>query len=211
MTVLGIAGSPRKNGNSTLLLKEALRSAQQEGTETELILLTEKEIKPCDSCWSCLKTHKCHITDDMQEIYEKLEAASGIIISSPTHNGSISSICQAFSERCMCLFHMKTDGKAPLHSGKYSILSGKSGGSIVTGRRRGVQGALDVLNFYFLIHRMVLTHGGVAGFCQSIKPGAIIDEDKDAVAMAKELGKAVVANINQSAVAKGAYIGGKYA
>ncbi|MBI2831414.1 MAG: flavodoxin family protein [Chloroflexi bacterium] len=192
MKILGIAGSPRKNGNSTLLLKEALRSAEQEGAETELILLREKDITPCDGCWTCFKTYKCHIKDDMQEIYQKLEAADGLIIGSPTHISSVSSICQAFLERSRCLIRMKEEDEVFVHSDKVSLLMGKPGGSIVTGRRRGVQTALEVLNFFLLMHRMVLTHAGVAGFCQSTKPGAIKDEDKYAVEMAAELGRAVV-------------------
>ncbi len=199
MKVLGIAGSPRKNGNSTLLVTEALKSAQRRGAETELILLREKEITPCDGCWTCFKTHKCHIKDGMQEIYPKLQAADGIIIGSPTHIGNVSSICQAFLERSRCLTRMKQDGDVFVHAGKVSRLAGKVGGSIVTGRRRGVQGALDVLNFYLLLHRMVVTHAGVAGFCQSLEPGAIRDEDKYAVMMATELGKVVVSYIKKLA------------
>lgn len=202
MKVLGIAGSPRKNGNSTLLITEALKSAQRRGAETELILLREKEIKPCDACWSCSKTHKCRIRDGMQEIYQMLLAADGIIIGSPTHIGNVSSICQAFMERCRCLTRMKQDGDVFVHAGKGSRLAGKVGGSIVTGRRRGVQGALDVLNFYLLLHRMVVTHAGVAGFCQSIEPGAIKDEDPYAVEMAAELGSAVVTYIKKLAPGK---------
>jgi len=199
MKVLGIAGSPRKNGNTLFLIKEALRSAQEEGAETELLALREKEIKPCDGCWSCRKTGKCHINDDMQEIYEKLKAADGIILGSPTYVGNVTSICQAFLERCTCLIRMKTEGDKVLHSDKTSALSDKAGGSIVTGRRRGVQGALDVLNFFMMMHLMVITHAGVAGFCQSLEPDVIKDEDKDAVAMSAELGKVVVANIKKFA------------
>ncbi len=202
MKVLGIAGSPRKNGNSTFLIKEALRSAQEEGAETELILLWGKEIKPCDGCWSCRKTGKCHINDDMQEIYEKLKAADGIILGSPTYVGNVTSTCQAFLERCTCFIKMKTEGDKVLHSDKTSTLSGKAGGSIVTGRRRGVQGAMDVLNFFLMMHLMVITHAGVAGFCQGLEPGVIKDEDKDAVDMAAELGKVVVSNIKKFSPAK---------
>lgn len=202
MKVLGIAGSPRKNGSTTLLVKEALSSAQKEGAETELILLREKDIKPCDGCWSCFKAGRCHIKDDMQEIYEKLIAADGIIIASPTHCGNVSSRCAAFWERCFCLFQWKmVDGKF-IHVGKTSLLEDKVGASIVTGRRRGVQGALDILNFNLLGHRMILTHPGVAGFCQSIKPGAIKDEDKVAVAMAAEVGKVVVTYIRKLSPSK---------
>ncbi len=193
MKILGIAGSPRPNGNSTLLVREALRAAGEAGAETELFLLREKkDLRHCLGCWTCLKTGKCCQPDDMREIYLKLEAADGIIIGSPSHAGSVSSLCQVMLERSVCLFRFESGGDRPLHTGKNSVLSGKVGGSIVTGRRRGVQGPLDTLNYFFLMHRIVLAHAGVAGFCQSLEPGAIAREDKDAVNMAAELGKIVV-------------------
>ena len=71
------------------------------------------------------------------------------------------------------------------------------GGSIVTGRRRGVQGALDTLNFGMMTHGVIIPHAGVAGFCQSLEQPAIQNEDKYAVAMAAEMGKAVVKYIKK--------------
>ncbi len=202
MKVIGIAGSPRRNANSTFLLEEALRGAREEGADTELILIREKEIKPCEACWSCQKTGRCRIEDDLQEIMEKLEAADGIILASPTHVGNISSICQAFLERTHSAIRMKEVNGKLVNVGKTSTLGGKVGGSIVTGRRRGVQGALDVLNYALLMRNMVVAHAGVAGFCKSMEPGAIKDEDKDAVAMARELGTVVATYIKKLALSK---------
>lgn len=202
MKILGFAGSPRKNGNSTLLLREALNAARQEGAETELIHLVDKDIRHCEGCWSCNKTGRCKIKDDMQEFYDKLEAADGVIVASPTYVGAVTSTCQAFLERTVCLLQMRMEGDRLSHVGKSSSLSGKAGGAIVTGRRRGVQGPLDALNFFFLMHRMVLVHAGVAGFSQSMKPGGIAEEDKPAVAMAAELGRVVVAEIKSRAAAR---------
>ena len=87
----------------------------------------------------------------------------------------------------------------PLHTDKFSVLTGKPGGAIVTGRRRGVQGALDALHFGMLTHGVILPHGGVAGFCFSLDPEAVKDEDPYAVAMAAEVGRAVVKYIKKLA------------
>ena len=54
--VLGILCSPRKGGNTEILLKEALASAVERGAETELLIIYDKEIKPCDGCYACQKT-----------------------------------------------------------------------------------------------------------------------------------------------------------
>lgn len=65
MKVVGIVGSPRRGGNTELLVNEALKAAGEEGIETELITLVDKIIKPCDGCRVCRRTGECHIEDDL--------------------------------------------------------------------------------------------------------------------------------------------------
>jgi multimeric flavodoxin WrbA len=84
MKILGICGSPRK-GNTEFLLRKALKAAREKGAETELILLREKRVEHCDGCSKCEKTGECHIRDDMQEIYNKLEDADAIVLASPNY------------------------------------------------------------------------------------------------------------------------------
>ena len=202
MKVLGIAGSPRHGSNSTFLLKEALGAAQKEGAETEIIMLKDKNIKHCDGDWTCAETGKCDIEDDMQEIYKKLEDTDGIIVASPTQYGTVSALYQTFIERTLPLMRQKMKDGVPLHVEKFSALTGKPGGAIVTGRRRGVQGALDTLHFALLTHGVIIPHGGVAGFCFSLDPEAIKEEDIYAIAMAAEVGRAVVNYIKKLAPSK---------
>ena len=71
--VLGIVGSPRSNGNTERLVGEALKTSAEKGAETELIKLTDKEIKPCDACLSCRKNGECRIKDGFQKIFEKMK------------------------------------------------------------------------------------------------------------------------------------------
>ncbi len=199
MKVLGIAGSPREFSNSTFLLKTALKAAELEGAETELVLLREKNIKHCDGSWTCAETGKCDIEDDMQELYIKLAEADGIISASPTQFGTVSSLHQSFWERTLALLRQKIKDGIPLHIDKFSALTGKPGGAIVTGRRRGVQGALDTIHFGFLTHGIIIPHGGVAGFCLSLTGETIKNDDPYAVAMSAEVGKAVVKYIRKLA------------
>ena len=70
--VLGISGSPRRNGNSELLIREFMRGAEAGGHKTKLVILSELKISPCTSCGSCQKTGKCIIDDDMQLMHKKL-------------------------------------------------------------------------------------------------------------------------------------------
>ena len=85
MKVLGIGCSPRKGGNTDILLGEALAGAQQNGAEVEQLSIRELDIKPCDGCYSCAKKGKCKIKDDMQLVYDKMLAADGIIFSVPIY------------------------------------------------------------------------------------------------------------------------------
>jgi len=81
--VLGIAGSPRRGGNTDLLLEEALRGAAGWGVEVETIVLSDLDITPCQHCDACFEKGVCRIKDDMQMVYGKLEEADGVVLSFP--------------------------------------------------------------------------------------------------------------------------------
>ena len=87
--IVGIVGSPRRGRNSEFLVNEALKTAAEEGAETELISLAGKEIKPCDACQRCRdKNVDCHIQDDLAPIFKKMLEADGIILATPVYVGS---------------------------------------------------------------------------------------------------------------------------
>jgi multimeric flavodoxin WrbA len=98
MKILGICGSPRK-GNTEFLLREALKAAREKGAGTELILLREKRIEHCDGCLKCDETGECHIRDDMQEIYKKLEDADAIVLASPSYYENVTGLFKDFIDR----------------------------------------------------------------------------------------------------------------
>ena len=66
MKVLGIIGSPRKNGNTDIMVTEALKAAAKNGAETQKLYLTDFDLKPCDGCKTCFETGECHIPDDLK-------------------------------------------------------------------------------------------------------------------------------------------------
>ena len=75
MKVIGIVGSPRKNGNTEILTKHTLKAIAEEGLDTELIRLAGLDIQPCDGCNVCREEEKCHIDDDLFPIYEKMASS----------------------------------------------------------------------------------------------------------------------------------------
>ncbi|MBN2543995.1 flavodoxin family protein [bacterium] len=97
--VLGIAASPRKEGNSSTLLKIALDGIKDKGFETEFLFLQDYNFKPCIECNSCIKTGKCVQEDDMQKLYPKLEEAIGIIFSTPIFFYGIPGYAKCFIDR----------------------------------------------------------------------------------------------------------------
>ena len=83
--VLGIVGSPRKGGNTHILVSEILRGARRMGARTELVSLGNLRIKECDGCHTCWETETCTINDGMKGIYKKLMDSDCIILATPMY------------------------------------------------------------------------------------------------------------------------------
>ena len=90
-TVLVLKGSPRKNGNSSVLADQAAEGARQKGAEVASFRIDEMDIRPCDACDFCQDTNGiCVIKDDMQALYPKIRDAHAIVIASPIYWFTIS-------------------------------------------------------------------------------------------------------------------------
>ena len=113
MKILGIAGSPRRNGNTDLLLAELLRGAISKGADVKTIYLSKLKFTPCEHCDSCLKEGKCRIQDDMQNIYAELEQADVIVLASPVQFLGPPAQVKAMIDRCQCLWARKYVLKIP--------------------------------------------------------------------------------------------------
>jgi len=111
--VLGILGSPRRGGNTDLLLEEALKGAEAEGAEVELLRLSDYTITPCRECHGCDETGQCVILDDMEKIYPKLLEADIIILGSPIFFYGISGWAKSLVDRCQALWSKKYLVKDP--------------------------------------------------------------------------------------------------
>jgi len=144
--IIGIVGSPRKGGNTELLVKEALSAAEGEGAETELILLAGKTIKSCDGYRSCRETKRCHIQDDdLPPIFDKMLQADGIVLASPVYFGSATPEIKALIDRV---------GYWGGSMGR--VFENKVGGPIVVARRAGQNFTFAQLMFFFMIMGMIV-------------------------------------------------------
>lgn len=110
--VVALNGSARKGGNTAILLRYVLKELEQEGIETELIELSGAKIHGCLACRKCSarKDRRCSQTGDMGNVYiEKMEAADGILLGSPTYVADISPEIKALMDRA-CLVSKANGG-----------------------------------------------------------------------------------------------------
>jgi multimeric flavodoxin WrbA len=147
MRLLGIGCSPRKNGNTEILVKEALKVAVEAGWQTDLFLMSEKKVAPCDACEAC-RPGDCIIDDDMQELYKLMDLANGIIFASPVYFGNVSAQAKAIMDRTFALL------------GKRSLRD-KIAGAIVATRRVGAVQARSLIYSFFIGHGMIVADGGI--------------------------------------------------
>jgi multimeric flavodoxin WrbA len=99
MKVLGIAGSPRRGGNTDLLLAELMKGAADKGAEVKTIVLSGLKFVPCTHCDSCLKEGSCVVKDDMQDIYKEFEQADIIVLASPIQFSGITAHLKGMIDR----------------------------------------------------------------------------------------------------------------
>jgi len=100
--ILGIVGSKRKNGNTSILVQAALEEAQAEGAKTELLFLSDYDFTDCTGCEGCAKDYHCVVDDGMQQIYPKILKADGIVLGSPTYFYNLTALMKAFIDRLYC-------------------------------------------------------------------------------------------------------------
>jgi len=111
--VLGIAGSPRRDGNTDMLLAEVMRGAASQGAEVKTIILNDLKITPCQHCDACLEKGKCKVQDDMQMVYKELEQADRIVLASPIHFMGVTAQTKAMIDRFQALWARKYILKVP--------------------------------------------------------------------------------------------------
>jgi multimeric flavodoxin WrbA len=148
MKVLGISGSPRRGGNTDILLETALEILASEGFETELLSLADRPIKPCVACRGCFAsdTVRCVQEDPAFDgILDKFAAADGFLLGSPVYFGSASPQIMALLDRVGYVAR-----KHP------QLLRRKAGAAIVVARRAGQNFTFAQLNYFFLINEMIV-------------------------------------------------------
>lgn len=185
MKVLGIMGSPRINGNTDLLLDEALEGARSQPAEVEKIIVDKLKIAPCREYYGCLRDGNCVIRDDMDDIYPKLVAADAVIVASPVFFYAVSAQLKALIDRCQALwarkYVLKTLG-GPLRRGAFIAVGATRGERLFEGPVLTVRYFFKAINAEYADELLV----------RGIDERGEIKEHPTALAGAYELGKRLV-------------------
>ncbi|MRG77358.1 MAG: flavodoxin family protein [ANME-2 cluster archaeon] len=149
MKVIAFNGSPRKKGNTAMLINSVFDELQKEGIETEFLQLGGKDIKGCLGCMKCfeLQNNTCVTRKDdiFNEYFQKMIEADGIIIGSPTYFSNVSSEVKALIDRA---------GLVSIANGY--LIKHKVGAAVVAVRRAGATDAFDAINKFFLINQVIV-------------------------------------------------------
>ncbi len=148
MKVVAFNGSPRKSGNTAILIKQVFGELEKNGIETELIQLGGKKIKGCIACGKCFenKNKRCIFNDDiLNECLEKMIEADGIIIGSPTYFANVTTEVKALIDR---------SGFVAIANDR--MLKRKIGAAVVAVRRAGAANVFDAINKLFMINQMIV-------------------------------------------------------
>lgn len=148
MNVLAINCSPRKEGNTEILLKEVLKPIEEAGIETAFFQLGGKVINGCKNCLMCRKyaDGKCHQNNEaINECIQQMIKADAIIIGSPTYFSDLTTETKAL-----------IDVAGYVTGGIGNPLKHKIGAAVVAARRAGGIAAFDSINHFFLIKEMIV-------------------------------------------------------
>ncbi len=182
MKVIGINGSPKKEGNTSILIKTVFEELEKEGIETEIINIGSKPISGCLACGKCRENmdNKCVIKNDIvNKALEKAKDADGIILGSPVYFADVSSQMKAFIDRF---------GMVGLVNG---ILKRKVGASVVAVRRAGALPAFHSMNSLFTISEMMTVGSTYWNMGYGRTPGEV-NKDEEGLQTMRNLGKNMV-------------------
>lgn len=170
MKAAAINGSPRKKGNTEILLRKVLEPLLSAGWNTELIQLGGKKIRGCTACYRCFKTKdaRCSVKVDVfNECFEKMLTAQAIILGTPTYFTDVSPEMKGLLDRAG-LVSVANDG----------LLRGKIGAAVVAVRRGGGTHAFDTINHMFLMSGAIIPGSTYWNLGFGLEKGEVMGDDE---------------------------------
>ena len=177
MKVVAFNGSPRRDGNTAILIGRVFRELEKEGIETELVSLADTVVRGCTACEKCAETRdrRCGVgSDGANACLEKMLAADGILLGSPVYFQDVTPEMKALIDR---------SGYVARANGR--MLKNRIGAALATLRRSGGTCALDTMNHFFLANQMVIVGRAVA-FGREIGE---VEKDREGMELVELLGQ----------------------
>jgi multimeric flavodoxin WrbA len=187
MKVIAFNGSPRVDGNTDILLREALRAVEESGHEIRMFRLNDMTIKPCQDCGGCESTGICIYDDDMSQIYAAIREAERIVLASPVFFFALSAQSKIMVDRCQAFWCEKYLLKKPIPGGPY----GRKGLLLLIGGMKkeiGIQCSEETAKAFF--RTISVSEHRTLSFLGVDSKGAILEHPtalKDAYAEGKAL------------------------
>jgi len=170
MNVLAVSGSPRPEGNTARLLRTVCDVLEGEGIATEVYQLGGNAVRGCTGCYACAENQdgRCVLPDDaVSECFEKMKAADGILLGSPTYFADVTTEMKALVDRAGFVARVNGD-----------LLRRKVGAAVVAVRRGGAVHVFDTLNHFFLISGMVVPGSIYWNLGFGLKPGEVEGDEE---------------------------------
>ena len=164
MKVLILNGSPKPDGNTAIAIEEMRKVFAEEGVETEIVQVGNKDVRGCIACGRCGELGRCVFDDVVNEIAEKFEKADGLVVASPVYYASANATLIAVLDRLFYSSHFDKTMKV--------------GASVVCARRGGCSTTFDELNKYFMISSMPVASSQYWNSIHGRTPGEA-DEDEE--------------------------------
>ncbi len=180
MKVVAFNGSPRKEGNTSILINLVLGELTKEGIETEVVQVGGKKIRGCIACFKCLENQnkRCAVDNDMlNECIEKMLDADGIILGSPVYFTDVTAEMKALIDRAGMVGGMNG-----------YMYSRKVGAAVAAVRRAGSVHTLDTMNHLFQYHQMIVPGSTYWNLAVGMMPGDV-NQDEEGVKTMQTLGQ----------------------
>jgi multimeric flavodoxin WrbA len=178
--VLAINGSAQKDGNTAALIGHVFEELYRAGIETELFQLAGKKIRGCTACLQCFqnKDRRCAVTGDvLNKCLEKMLAADGIILGSPTYFSNVTTEMKALIDRAGFVAKANDD-----------MLARKVGAAVVAVRRAGSIHVFNSINHFFFISQMIVPGSSYWNIGIGLKKGDV-ENDAEGIATMRTLGR----------------------
>ena len=180
MKVVAFNGSPRKGGNTSILIRNVLDVLESQGIQTETVQVGGKPIRGCMACYKCFenKDRHCSVDKDiLNDCIDRMAAADGIILGSPTYFACMTSEIKAMIDRA---------GMVSRANGM--MLRRKVGAAVVAARRAGSVHTFDSINHFFTINEMIISGSNYWNMGFGREKGEV-ENDAEGLAAMKILGE----------------------